>query len=137
MNRQNRYAHKVMEIEKARRGGKCQVNKCKSKKALEFHHVQETGLKGRGRGLMNRALDIKKHPGSYILVCRKHHEKLHPEGFLSPDKKSTYRPRKFYIVYPDQYFISGPGSMVTSPEKMVTTGGVTSIPLTIPGGWKK
>ena len=135
MNRQNRYAHKVMEIEKARRGGKCQVNKCKSKKDLEFHHVQETGLKGRGRGLMNRALDIKKHPGSYILVCRKHHEKLHPEGFLGPDKKSIYRPRKFYIVYPEGFFTQD--LEVTSPEKMVTTRGVTSIPLTIPGGWKK
>lgn len=135
MNRQNRYAHKVMEIEKARRGGKCQVNKCKSKKALEFHHVQETGLKGRGRGLMNRALDIKKHPGSYILVCRKHHEKLHPEGFLGPDKKSIYRPRKFYIVYPEGFFTQD--LEVTSPEKMVTTRGVTSILLTIPGGWKK
>jgi hypothetical protein len=135
MNRQAIYAHKVMELEKARRGGKCQVNKCKSKRALEFHHFRETNLRGMGRGLVKRALDIKRNPESYILVCRKHHEKLHPEYFLSEKKKSTYRPRKFYIVYPEGFF--NQGLEVTSPEKMVTTHGVTSIQITIPGGFKK
>jgi hypothetical protein len=137
MNRQNRYAHKILNIEKARRGNRCQVKGCKSRRALEFHHVQETSLAGRGRGLARRALDVRKNPGSYILVCRKHHVKFHPDYFLDADKKRKYRPRKFYIVYPDQYFISGPGSMVTSPEKMVTTGGVTSICTPIPARGEK
>lgn len=137
MNRQNRYAHKILNIEKARRGNKCQVKGCKSRRALEFHHVQETSLAGRGRGLVRRALDVRKNPGSYILVCRKHHVKFHPDYFLDADKKRKYRPRKFYIVYPDQYFISGPGSMVTGPEKMVTTGGVTSIYTPIPARGEK
>jgi hypothetical protein len=106
MNKQALYAHRILNHQKALRGGKCQIEKCRAKKNLEFHHIKETNLKGRGRGLVNRAIDIKKNPDHYILVCRKHHVKPHPEGFLSAEKKTVYKPKIFYVIYPEGYFNS-------------------------------
>lgn len=37
--------------------------------ALEFAHLEPTGLCGRGRGLSSRYHDIKKHPECYELMC--------------------------------------------------------------------
>lgn len=44
---------------------------------LEFHHIKPTGLNGQGRGFDNRIKDILANPDSYILLCRKCHEKMH------------------------------------------------------------
>jgi hypothetical protein len=40
---------------------------------LEFAHTKPTKLNGRGRGIIRRALDIRKHPGCYVLACRRCH----------------------------------------------------------------
>jgi hypothetical protein len=62
-------------------GGACQAQKlwpteeCKVTEALEFAHLEPTGLWGRGRGLPQRVHDIVNNPTHYILVCRPHHVK--------------------------------------------------------------
>jgi len=49
---------------------------------LEFAHLpgKPTGLLGRGRGSRERYYDVRKHPGSYVLVCRGHHSLLDRRG---------------------------------------------------------
>lgn len=58
-------------------GGRCKLglDGCWETQGLEFAHVKETGLNGRGRGLPQRYNDIRKHPKSYLLVCRNCHAK--------------------------------------------------------------
>lgn len=72
-------ARKVLQEEKVKHGGKCEL--CDSKENLEFHHQFETKLKGRGRGLPNRASDIRKNPLAYLLLCRPCHKAQHPDRF--------------------------------------------------------
>lgn len=72
-------ARKILEEEKIKHGGKCEL--CDSTENLEFHHQFETKLKGRGRGLPNRASDIRKNPLSYLLLCRPCHKAQHPDRF--------------------------------------------------------
>lgn len=49
-------------------GGKCQ--ECGTDEAqLEFAHVQETDVSGRGRGQEMRLRDIEQHPHCYRLLC--------------------------------------------------------------------
>lgn len=52
-------------------GGKC--SKCKSIFNLEFAHVSQTKLFGRGRGRKERYYDIINNPTKYILLCNKCH----------------------------------------------------------------
>ena len=73
------YARKVLEGLKAGSGGRCET--CGSPDNLEFHHQFPTGLKGEGRGLPNRAADIKRNPLCYLLLCRSCHKKEHPSIF--------------------------------------------------------
>lgn len=49
---------------------------------LEFAHLpgKPTGLDGRGRGVSKRYHDIKRHPESYVLVCRDCHAVLDGRG---------------------------------------------------------
>jgi transcription elongation factor Elf1 len=49
---------------------------CGSTKQLEFAHLEPTGLNGMGRGRINRYLDIKKHVGSYMLLCHECHRQF-------------------------------------------------------------
>jgi len=52
-------------------GGCCEL--CGSVEKLEFAHVEETDLKGIGRGRKERFYDILKNPLSYRLWCRECH----------------------------------------------------------------
>ncbi len=64
----------VVKLEELRQsyGGKC--SECDSILDLEFHHVKETGLSGRGRGRKERYYDIKNNPDSYTLLCEDCHK---------------------------------------------------------------
>ena len=68
------YKGKMAELRKER-GGRCLLGlaHCSETKRLEFAHVKETGLKGRGRGRAERYRDIKANPECYILACRSCH----------------------------------------------------------------
>lgn len=46
---------------------------CGGTKRLELAHLCETELKGRGRGLERRYLDVLKNPQCYARLCRKCH----------------------------------------------------------------
>ena len=52
-------------------GGECL--KCGSVMLLEFAHLDETGLRGRGRGKTHRYGDIVRNPDKYTLLCRACH----------------------------------------------------------------
>ena len=60
-------------------GGKCDWPGCEETDDLEFAHVQETALVGRGRGRHERYYDILKNPESYRLLCFTHHKKMDDE----------------------------------------------------------
>jgi hypothetical protein len=45
---------------------------------LTWAHIKETGLRGPGRGLPNRVVDIRKYPRRYKLLCWPCHRKLPP-----------------------------------------------------------
>lgn len=77
-NRQNTWIAKKMVELRESRGNKCEV--CGVTEGLEFAHVKETSLKGRGRGRKERYYDIIKNPESYKLVCSNCH-KEHGEDF--------------------------------------------------------
>ena len=49
---------------------------------LEFAHLpgKITKLNGRGRGYAARYHDIRRSPGSYVLLCRDHHTELDGRG---------------------------------------------------------
>lgn len=72
--------HYVGRMHKLRisRGGKCEgcgkrLRYSQRGPNLQFAHVRWTGLQGRGRGLINRFLDIVRHPRHYKMVCRACH----------------------------------------------------------------
>lgn len=67
---------------------------------LEFHHLKPTGLNGEGRGFDNRIRDIVKHPDSYILLCRKCHEKAHGfKGDRPKDLVIKWHSTDHYLMY--------------------------------------
>lgn len=43
---------------------------------MEFAHIKETGLNGRGRGRSSRYYDIKNNPDSYFLCCHEKHVEI-------------------------------------------------------------
>ena len=63
----------------ASRGGQCTWPGCDADEDLEFAHVKETGLSGRGRGRKERYYDIIKNPESYRLLCQFHHKLMDDE----------------------------------------------------------
>ena len=54
-------------------GGRCTWPDCEETEDLEFAHVRDTDLNGRGRGRHERYYDILNNPKSYRLVCWTHH----------------------------------------------------------------
>ncbi len=59
-------------------GGKCWFPECEENdlENLEFAHLFQTELKGRGRGRKERINDISKNPGSYGYFCKFHHAEV-------------------------------------------------------------
>ena len=49
-------------------GGRCR--RCGNTSKLEFAHISQTKLTGRGRGLAARICDIRKNHHCYTLLCR-------------------------------------------------------------------
>ena len=49
---------------------------------LEFAHLpgKETGLADQGRGQPQRYYDVRRNPGSYVLLCREHHTEMDGRG---------------------------------------------------------
>ena len=70
------YSGKMAELRKER-GGRCVLDMqgCWKTRGLEFAHVKDSGLNGRGRGQSRRYHNIKQHPEAYILICRGCHAK--------------------------------------------------------------
>lgn len=70
------YKGKMEELRQAW-GGRCCIGfgGCWKTDGLEFAHVKETGLNGRGRGMPQRYRDIVNNPDCYLLVCRACHAK--------------------------------------------------------------
>src|SRR6185369_10379450 len=60
------------------RGNRCR--RCRARSRLEFAHIKETALKGRGRGQMHRYCDIKKNPDCYELLCYECHREFDRRG---------------------------------------------------------
>ncbi len=58
--------------------GKCWFPECgeEDPELLEFAHIFQTDLKGRGRGRKERVYDISKNPGSYGYFCKLHHAEV-------------------------------------------------------------
>lgn len=73
------WGRKVIDEERTKRNNQCQD--CGTEgteyKPLEFHHIKPTGLNGMGRGMSDRAKDIKEHPESYKLLCIGCHHRAH------------------------------------------------------------
>lgn len=63
-------------------GGACVMCGNDREDRLEFAHLpgKPTGLGGQGRGLSRRYHDIRKHPGSYVLLCVECHVELDGRG---------------------------------------------------------
>jgi len=67
-------------------GGRCVMAvECygtREQERLEFAHLpgKPTGLAGQGRGRADRYHDVRKNPGSYVLICRDCHVVLDGRG---------------------------------------------------------
>lgn len=63
---------------KARRlfGDRCNACGSRTLRPLHFAHVAPTGLRGAGRGMTHRYLDVLRHPEAYTLLCIDCHMKL-------------------------------------------------------------
>lgn len=67
-HQKNDWHRQEMERLRHERGYRCQF--CPSVYVkLEWAHLRPTGLRGEGRGSNHRALDIKRHPERYVLLC--------------------------------------------------------------------
>lgn len=69
-------------------GGKCQGmpdarHSCGSRDCLEFAHVGETPVRGRGRGQWARYYDIKRNRHAYRLLCKKCHMLMDGPAYFS------------------------------------------------------
>ncbi len=73
--------HRLRERNIEMFGGHCNAQGCTSTYRLEFHHQFETEVKGRSRGSYWRQVDVRDHPLSYIMLCRRCHTKEHPDIF--------------------------------------------------------
>lgn len=67
----------MQELREAR-GNRCR--RCRSRSKLEFAHVKETKVSGRGRGQMVRYCDIKRNPDAYELLCWDCHHEFDRQG---------------------------------------------------------
>lgn len=77
----SRYAGR-MDALREEWGGCCVWSAGECDGPLEFAHLpgKSTGLDGQGRGLPNRYHDVRRNPGSYVLLCRAHHVELDCRG---------------------------------------------------------
>lgn len=79
-NRMNEWIKSARERLIIQRGGKCV--ECGRTDHLEFAHLQETGLKGRGRGRKERYYDVVKNPDAYVLLDKGCHRRLDAQAKL-------------------------------------------------------
>lgn len=82
-NRANSWVKRAIPEQKRKMGGKCSHRGCGERRLskLEFAHVRKTPISGTGpRGRKEKLADVKAHPKSYKLYCRKHHH----SDFKSP-----------------------------------------------------
>jgi hypothetical protein len=73
-NRGNAWYVKIRARFIEQRGGRCA--RCGSVERLEFAHIVENGLNGRGRGRNNRIRDWVNSPRNYRLLCHGCHFKF-------------------------------------------------------------
>lgn len=70
-------------------GGRCERRSCRRRDNLEFAHVEQTKVTGRGRGANWRVLDVIRNPSAYALLCKGCHAEFDAgyfkvRGFSSP-----------------------------------------------------
>lgn len=68
-------------------GSRCKS--CGATRKLHYAHVRPTGLRGCGRGLTNRYLDVLRHPECYRRLCSLCHAAL-DSGELTVDEIDRY-----------------------------------------------
>jgi hypothetical protein len=73
--------------------------------SLEFAHIKETTISGKGRGMRIRFYDIINNPCSYILMCKKCHE--HHDS-LPKEERETFIYEKLHSLGYDKEEISQP-----------------------------
>ena len=56
---------------------------------LEFAHVKETEVRGRGRGSYDRIFDIFTHQDCYRLLCDEHHKRFDEERKMNAESRRT------------------------------------------------
>ena len=77
----NDWAIRGIQKEREKRGGKCQWadlcpgESCDRTFDLQFAHIKETKLSGRGRGSGKRLRDIRQNGDCYKLLCDVHHRR--------------------------------------------------------------
>jgi hypothetical protein len=77
-----RWSKRKRQEKIAKRGSCCEF--CGNTENLQFAHIFETELNGRGRGQWKRTLDLLRNPDAYVLSCDTCHKKLDKE--LDSDK---------------------------------------------------
>ena len=78
-NQPNRFIKEKFEKLREEFGNKCHI--CNELYDLEFAHIKDTELSGRGRGRKERYYDIIKNKKSYKLLCSRCHE-LYDDGVI-------------------------------------------------------
>lgn len=66
-NYSNKFIRRKLDLLKEEFGGKCW--NCGTVENLQFAHIKDTELNGKGRGRKERYYDILNHPTHYALLC--------------------------------------------------------------------
>jgi len=87
--RQSAWRARQMDVERAKRGNKCEV--CEAIEGdptnpIEFAHIAETDVSGQGRGQATRATDIRRNPEKYAYLCKRCHKQF--DYLLGPVPKA-------------------------------------------------
>lgn len=73
------WIERTRDLLRSRYNHRCSYPGCGSFFKLEFAHVKPTGLCSRGRGRIERLLDVLKNPDCYTLMCKYCHKKYDSE----------------------------------------------------------
>jgi hypothetical protein len=84
-DRGRRWVRRLRARLRRQRRGRCRA--CGERRDLQFAHRRPTGLNGMGRGSIDRVLDVRRHPRSYVLLCARCHH-AYDKGVLLPASRT-------------------------------------------------